>query len=82
PAELTARRLAAEADAAGGRDNTTAVVVDVMEADRSEGSLTERFRKITTPSVDLSQEGEGPHTERVMAVISTSEADSEPSGPA
>ncbi|MFN7151502.1 MAG: Stp1/IreP family PP2C-type Ser/Thr phosphatase, partial [Microthrixaceae bacterium] len=32
--EVTARRLAAEADAAGGRDNITAVVVDVLDAGR------------------------------------------------
>ena len=70
--ESTARRLAAEADAAGGRDNTTAVVVDVLDSEVEPAPLTERFRKITTPAVDLSEEDDiGPHTDTVMAVIAT-----------
>ncbi len=52
-AEVAARRLAAEADAAGGRDNITAVVVDLIDADRPAEALTGRFRRIATPTVDL-----------------------------
>ena len=70
PPEVAARRLAAEADAAGGRDNVTTVVADVVESGRPPAPLGERFRRITTPAVDLSDEPTGPHTETVMAVIS------------
>ncbi len=51
--EVTARRLAAEADAAGGRDNITAVVVDVLDAGRDAQPLDGRDRRIATPTVDL-----------------------------
>ncbi len=80
PADVTARRLAAEADAAGGRDNTTAVVVDVVGSGADAAALGDRFRKITTPAVDLSEEDLGPHTETVMAVIASpdAQADSDP----
>lgn len=52
PAE-TARRLAAEADDAGGRDNITAVVVDVLDVGRGPEALDGRYRRIATPTVDL-----------------------------
>ncbi|MCB1271647.1 MAG: protein phosphatase 2C domain-containing protein [Microthrixaceae bacterium] len=71
PAELTAQRLAAEADAAGGRDNTSVVVIDIVDSDTADAPFEQRFDRLTTPSVDLSEEGEGPNTERVMAVIPT-----------
>jgi protein phosphatase len=51
--EVAARRLAAEADAAGGRDNITAVVVDVVDAADPAEALDGRFRRIATPTVDL-----------------------------
>jgi protein phosphatase len=70
PPDVAARRLAAEADAAGGRDNITTVVADVEESGRSPAPLGDRFRRITTPAVDLSDEPSGPHTETVMAVVS------------
>jgi protein phosphatase len=70
PPEVAARRLAAEADAAGGRDNITTVVADVVESGRPPAPLGDRFRRITTPAVDLSEEPTGPHTETVMAVVS------------
>ena len=50
---MAARRLAAEADAAGGRDNITAVVVDVVDAVDPAEALDGRFRRIATPTVDL-----------------------------
>ena len=52
PAE-TARRLAAEADGAGGRDNIPAVVVDVLDVGRGPEALDGRYRRIATPTVDL-----------------------------
>lgn len=52
-AEVAARRLTAEADAAGGRDNVTAVVVDLIDVDRPFQPLVDRFRRIATPTVDL-----------------------------
>jgi PPM family protein phosphatase len=51
--EVSARRLAAEADAAGGRDNISAVVVDVTGPDRPPEPLGSRYRRIATPAVDL-----------------------------
>ena len=51
--EVAARRLAAEADAAGGRDNITTVVVDVVDAVDPAEPLDGRFRRIATPTVDL-----------------------------
>ena len=70
--DVIARRLAAEADAAGGRDNTTTVVVDVVDAGSDPAPMGDRFRRITTPAVDLSDDdGHGPDTETVMAVIAT-----------
>ncbi len=81
PPELTAQRLASEADAAGGRDNTSVVVVDVVESETEAAPLGERFHRVTTPSVDLSEEGEGPHTERVMAVITPGRPDDEEPSP-
>jgi protein phosphatase len=69
PPDVAARRLAAEADAAGGRDNVTTVVLDVVDSGREPAPLGDRFRRITTPAVDLSDEPSGPHTETVMAVI-------------
>ena len=51
--EVAARRLAAEADAAGGRDNVTVVVLDVADTGRSPEPVDGRFRRIATPTVDL-----------------------------
>ena len=51
--EVAARRLAAEAEAAGGRDNITAVVVDLVGAEDPPEPLDRRFRRIATPTVDL-----------------------------
>jgi protein phosphatase len=48
-----ASRLAAEADAAGGRDNITAVVVDVLDVGGGPEPLDGRYRRIATPTVDL-----------------------------
>ncbi len=81
PPEVAARRLAAEADAAGGRDNITTVVADILDSGRPPAPLGERFRRITTPAVDLSEESSGPHTETVMAVISEPREGEEPPSP-
>lgn len=51
--DVTARRLTAEADAAGGRDNVTAVVADLSAATHPNEPLGNRFRRIATPTVDL-----------------------------
>jgi protein phosphatase len=70
PPEVTARRLAAEADAAGGRDNVSTVVIDVSDTGRGPSPVADRFRRITTPAVDLSDLDDGPHTATVLAVVS------------
>ena len=51
--EVVARRLAAEADASGGRDNITVVVAEVTESGHLPAPLAERCRRIATPTVDL-----------------------------
>lgn len=51
--DVAARRLAAEADAAGGRDNITTVVVDVLDSGEPPAPLEGRYRRIATPAVDL-----------------------------
>lgn len=68
--EVLARRLVAAADAAGGRDNITALVADVSGTGEDPAPIGDRFRRITTPAVDLSDE-HGPHTETVLAVVDT-----------
>ncbi|MFZ4517454.1 MAG: protein phosphatase 2C domain-containing protein [Microthrixaceae bacterium] len=72
--DAAARRLAAEADAAGGRDNITVVVVDVGDTGRAPAAPGDRLRRISTPAVDLSDLDDGPRTETVMAVLSRAEA--------
>ena len=72
--DVAARRLAAEADAAGGRDNITVVVVDVGDTGRAPDGPGDRLRRISTPAVDLSDLDDGPHTETVMAVVSRGDA--------
>lgn len=67
--EVTARRLAAEADAAGGRDNISVVVVDVLDTGSPPAPLGDRYRRITTPAVDLSDPDDGPRTDTHMAVV-------------
>ena len=75
-AEVIARRLAAEAEAAGGRDNITTVVVDVSESGRDPGPIDDRYRRITTPAVDLSDPDEdGPRTDTVLAVVAPVDTD-------
>jgi len=69
--ELVARRLCAEADAAGGRDNITVVVVDVADVGHPPAPLVERYRRFSTPSVDLFGDDDGPHTDTVLAVVGT-----------
>lgn len=51
--DVAARRLAAEAEAAGGRDNVTAVVADVAGSGRSPAPYEGRYRRIATPAVDF-----------------------------
>lgn len=70
--DVVSRRLVAEADAAGGRDNITAVVVEVAGSGTESAPVGDRCRRITTPAVDLSDE-HGPHTETVLAVVATSD---------
>lgn len=68
--EVTARRLAAEADAAGGRDNITVVVVDLADTGAEAAPIDGRYRRISTPAVDLSDPDEdGPRTGTLMAVV-------------
>jgi serine/threonine protein phosphatase PrpC len=69
--ELVARRLCAEADAAGGRDNITVVVLDVSDTGRAPEPLVDRYRRFSTPAVDLFGEDDGPHTDTVLAVVGT-----------
>lgn len=72
--EVTARRLAAEADAAGGRDNITAVVVDLVDTGSPPAPIHGRSRRISTPAVDLSDPDEdGPRTGTLMAVVAAPE---------
>lgn len=67
---VVARRLAAEADAAGGRDNITAVVLDVSDVGAGAVPVKRRYRRISTPAVDMSDPDEdGPRTQTVMAVV-------------
>jgi len=67
---VTARRLAAEADAAGGRDNITTVVVDISGTGEPAASIEGRWRRISTPAVDMSDpDDDGPHTATVMTVV-------------
>jgi len=74
--EVVARRLAAEAEAAGGRDNITTVVVDVEDTGRAAAAVDDRYRRITTPAVDLSDpEEDGPRTDTVIAVVSPADPD-------
>ena len=51
--EVIARRLAAEADAPVG-DNITTVVVDVVDSGSAAEEIEGRYRRISTPAVDLS----------------------------
>ncbi len=51
--DVAARRLAAEAEAAGGRDNITTVVVDVIGSGRAPAPYDDRYRRIATPAVDF-----------------------------
>lgn len=68
--DILARRLTAEADASGGRDNITVVVVDVTGTGEATAPIDGRYRRISTPAVDMSDPDEdGPHTETVMAVV-------------
>ena len=68
--EVVARRLAAEEEAAGGRDNITAVVLDVSESGQDPAPIHDRYRRITTPAVDLSDPDEdGPRTDTVLVVV-------------
>jgi protein phosphatase len=69
--EIVARRLCAEADAAGGRDNITVVVLDVSDTGAAPSPLDERYRRFSTPAVDLWEESDGPKTDTVLAVIAT-----------
>jgi serine/threonine protein phosphatase PrpC len=76
--DVVARRLAAEAEAAGGRDNITTVVVDVADTGREAAPITDRYRRITTPAVDLSDpDDDGPHTDTVIAVVAPSEPEAD-----
>jgi len=61
--EATARQLAAEADAAGGRDNITVVVVDVHDTGNPPEPLGDRYRRIATPAVDLDDLGRDPSSD-------------------
>ena len=64
--DVVARRLAAEAEAAGGRDNITTVVVDVADAVGAGRRSTTGYRRITTPAVDLADlDDDGPRTDTV-----------------
>jgi serine/threonine protein phosphatase PrpC len=67
--ELTARRLAAEAESAGGRDNISVVVVDLVDTGRPSAPLTDRYRRVSTPAVDLSEPDDGPRTETRLAPV-------------
>lgn len=79
--EVVARRLAAEADASGGRDNITTVVVDVTATGSPAAPLGERYRRISTPAIDMSDPDEdGPRTQTVMAVIVPASDDGGPGG--
>lgn len=78
--DAAARRLAAEADAAGGRDNITVVVVDVGDTGRPPDRPGDRLRRITTPAVDLSDLDDGPRTETVMAVLTRGDGPGPPEG--
>jgi PPM family protein phosphatase len=51
--QTCASRLADEADAAGGRDNISTVVVDVRGAGRGPEPLGDRYRRIATPTGGL-----------------------------
>ncbi|MGB3411284.1 MAG: protein phosphatase 2C domain-containing protein [Microthrixaceae bacterium] len=51
--DVAARRLAAEAEAAGGRDNITTVVADVIGSGRPPAPYDDRYRRIATPAVDF-----------------------------
>lgn len=61
--EVAARRLAAEADSAGGRDNITTVVVDVRDTGRPPEPIEGRYRRIATPTVDLDDLHRDPSTD-------------------
>ena len=61
--EVAARRLAAEADSAGGRDNVTTVVVDVRDTGRPPEPIEGRYRRIATPTVDLDDLHRDPSTD-------------------
>ena len=63
PPEVTARRLAAEADSAGGRDNITTVVVDVHDSGRPPEPIDGRYRRIATSTVDLDDLHRDPSTD-------------------
>ena len=68
--EVVARRLAVEAEAAGGKDNISTVVVDVTGTGQARTPIGDRYRRITTPAVDLSDpDGDGPRTDTVLAVV-------------
>ena len=74
--EVVARRLAAEADAAGGRDNITTVVVDVVDSGSAADEIEGRYRRISTPAVDLSDiDDERDRTETIMAVVVPADPD-------
>ncbi|RUP37940.1 MAG: Stp1/IreP family PP2C-type Ser/Thr phosphatase, partial [Gordonia sp. (in: high G+C Gram-positive bacteria)] len=77
--EVVARRLAAEADAAGGRDNITTVVVDVVDSGSVAEEIEGRYRRISTPAVDLSDiDDERDRTETIMAVVVPADPDGGP----
>ena len=68
--ETAARQLAQEADAAGGRDNVTTVVVDVVDSGQEAAPLDGRYRRISTPAVDLSDiDDDRDRTDTVLAVV-------------
>ena len=67
--EVAARRLTAEADAAGGRDNITAVVVQVVDSGRPPEPLGSRYRRIATPTVDLDDAYRDPSSDTAIVPL-------------
>ena len=79
--ESAARQLAEEADEAGGRDNVTTVVVDVVDSGSEPAALEGRYRRISTPAVDLSDiDDDRDRTDTVLAVVVPSEPDAADAG--
>ena len=53
-------------------------MLDISDTGHAPSPIDDRYRRITTPAVDMSDPGDGPRTDTVLAVMAPLGDDSDP----